>query len=49
MEYQSSHPETQLVVGNGECHVAPISSLNFGETHKGEQALAIDSWLLSHW
>ena len=42
-----SHPGTQLVVANGECHVAPISSFNFGETGKGEQTLAIESWLLS--
>ncbi|MCJ1458895.1 hypothetical protein MMC28_009271 [Mycoblastus sanguinarius] len=44
---EAYHPQTQLIVGNGECHVAPISSFNFGETEKGEQALAIDSWLAS--
>ena len=40
---QASNPNTQSVIGHGECHVAPMSSLKFEDHAKEEQSIAIDS------
>lgn len=44
---QESNPATRLVIGKGECHAGPICDYNFGITEKGEQALAVESWVAS--
>jgi hypothetical protein len=42
---QKSNPDTTLVVGHGECHIAPLIWLLFGDRHETQQAAALKSWL----
>jgi acetyl esterase/lipase len=43
---QKFNPNTTLVVGENECHVAPLIWPMFGDSHETEQERALKCWLL---
>ncbi|KAJ0413199.1 Alpha/Beta hydrolase protein [Aspergillus carlsbadensis] len=43
--FSKSNPDTTLVVGQGECHIAPLMWPLFGDRHETQQGAALKSWL----
>ncbi|KAJ5965244.1 hypothetical protein N7481_011958 [Penicillium waksmanii] len=44
--FKKSNPDTTLVIGERECHVAPLIWPMFGDFHETEQEIALKHWLL---
>jgi acetyl esterase/lipase len=42
---QKLNPDTTLVVGQSECHIAPLIWPLFGDRHETQQGAALKSWL----
>ncbi|KAL6228736.1 hypothetical protein BDW75DRAFT_250734 [Aspergillus navahoensis] len=45
-KFRKFNPNTTLVVGENECHVAPLIWPMFGDSHETEQERALKCWLL---
>ncbi|KAJ5875957.1 uncharacterized protein N7529_001541 [Penicillium soppii] len=45
-KFEKSNPNTTIVVGRNECHVAPLIWPLFGDFHETEQESAIKHWLI---
>jgi hypothetical protein len=43
---QKSNPDTTLVIGINECHIAPLIWPMFGDFHETEQEIALKHWLI---
>ncbi|PLB46295.1 putative epsilon-lactone hydrolase [Aspergillus steynii IBT 23096] len=43
--FRKSNPDTTLVIGQNECHVAPLIWPLFYDSHETEQGLALKGWL----
>ncbi|KAL3487469.1 Alpha/Beta hydrolase protein [Aspergillus germanicus] len=44
-KFSKSNLDTTLVVGHGECHIAPLIWPLFGDKHETQQGAALKSWL----
>ncbi|KAE8139372.1 Alpha/Beta hydrolase protein [Aspergillus pseudotamarii] len=45
-KFSKVKPETTLIVGQNECHVAPLIWPLFADKHETEQGLALKAWLI---
>ncbi|GFF39465.1 hypothetical protein IFM58399_05586 [Aspergillus lentulus] len=45
-KFKKSNPDTTLVIGERECHVAPLVWPMFGDYHETQQEQALKHWLL---
>ncbi|KAL3442280.1 Alpha/Beta hydrolase protein [Aspergillus insuetus] len=44
-KFSKSNPDTTFVVGQDECHIAPLIWPLFGDRHETQQGAALKSWL----
>ncbi|KAH8703915.1 putative epsilon-lactone hydrolase [Talaromyces proteolyticus] len=43
--FSKVNPETTLIIGRNECHIAPLVWPMFGDKHETQQGLALKNWL----